>query len=276
MQTAKLLLASLVVLSSLVSACALINTQHRDESFTVTGPARLEGDVSVGHVMVHGADTSQIRIQATLRQARQTSFQTTQSGNTIRIDTHTTAGFASSAGQAAVQIIATVPWRTELRLSSSTGDIYVDEITGHIVLTTSGGRLQLSDCQGQIELTNQTGTTACRRVDGTFVVRSGAGSVILDEVGGSFDIETDSGDIHLGGQLAGELTHRLSSITGAIDVAIIDTPNLRLHANSETGLVRCMLALGDRSITDNQCSGILGSGGGTLQINTTTGRITVQ
>jgi DUF4097 and DUF4098 domain-containing protein YvlB len=276
MQTRKLLCASLVVLLSLVPACSLVNTQRRDESFTVTGPARLEGDVGISRIMVHGADTAQVRIQATLRHARQTVYRAIQSGDTIRIEVETVAGFASSAGKPAVEIVATVPQITELDLSSSTGDIYVDEIAGHIVLTTSSGSLQLSDCRSHIALYNQTGTTECRRVDGTFFIRSTAGSVILDEVSGTFDIETDSSDIDLEGQFADAQSHRLVSSSGAIEVAILGTPNLRLDAGSETGLVRCILTMHEQSIADHHCSGVLGTGAGTLQVRTSTGRVTVR
>jgi DUF4097 and DUF4098 domain-containing protein YvlB len=226
--------------------------------------------------MVHGADTDRIRIHSTLRHARQTGFRTTQSGDTVRIEVDSAAGFASSAGQPAVEIIATVPETTELDLTSSTGDIYIDEIAGPIVLVTSSGSLQLSDCRGEIELANQTGTTECRRVDGTFLIRSAAGSVILNDVSGAFDIETDSSDIDFKGRLAGERNHRLISTTGAIELAILGTPDLRLHATSETGLVRCLLTMREQSITDHQCSGVLGSGAGTLQVQTSTGRVTVR
>jgi DUF4097 and DUF4098 domain-containing protein YvlB len=276
MQTRRLLCASLVVLLLFLPACSLANTQRRDDSFAVSGPARLEGDVGISRVMIHGTNTDQIHIQATLRHARQTAYRTTQSDNTIRIQVETAAGFASSAGQPAVEIVATVPETTELDLRSSTGDIYVDEIAGRIVLATSGGSLQLSDCQNQIELRNQTGKTECRRVEGTFFIRSHAGSVNLDSVGGAFDVETDSGEIDVLGRFADGQAHCLVSSTGAIEVDIVGTPNLRLDATSETGLVRCVLTMREQSITDHQCSGVLGNGAGTLQVRTSTGRITVK
>jgi len=276
MQTWKLLRAGLVLLLWLAPSCSLVNTQRRDESFTVSGTARLEGDVGISRVVVHGANTDQIRIQATLRQARQTAFRTTQSGSTIRIEVDTAANIISSAGQPALEIIATVPEMTGVELSSSTGDIYIDEIAGGIALTTSSGSLQLSDCSGHIELSNQTGTTECRRVDGVFRVRSAAGNVILDDVSGTFDVETSSSDIDFEGQFADGEDHCLLSSTGAIDVAILGTANLRLHTASETGLVRCLLKMREQLVTNHSCSGVLGSGAGTLQIRTSTGRVTVR
>jgi len=276
MQTGKLLSASLVALALLVSACSLANTQRRDDSFTVSGPPRLEGAVAVSHVMVHGATTDQVRIQATLRYARETSYRTTQSGNVIRIQVDTATGLTSSAGQPAVEIVATVPHATELDLQSSTGDIYVDELQGRIVLTTSGGSLQLSDCQGQIELNNQTGSTQCRRSEGDFVMRSAAGSVLLNDVQGTFNVETESGDIDAQGVFAGGQEHLLLSQSGAVEVSIAGRPDLSVRARSETGLVRCILAMREQSITDRECSGILGSGSGTLDIRTVTGRVTVK
>jgi DUF4097 and DUF4098 domain-containing protein YvlB len=276
MQTWKFLCASLVVLLWLAPGCSLVNTQRRDESFTISGPARLEGEIGISRLVVQGANTDQIRIQATLRQARQTAYRTVQSDSAIRIEVDTAANITSSAGQPAVEIVATVPEMTEVELTSSTGDIYIDEIAGRIALTTSSGSLQLSDCRGHIELHNQTGTTESRRVDGSFLIRSAAGNVILHDVGGTFDIETGSSDIDLEGEFAEGQDHLLVSSTGAITVATLGSANLRLHVASESGLVRCLLTMRQQSITNHSCAGILGSGAGKLQIRTSTGRVTVQ
>lgn len=276
MQTTKLLISGLVLaFLLLLPACTLANVQTRDHSFQVGKSPRLEADVEISRLTVRSGTTDQVRIQATLRHARQTDYQVTQTGDTIKINVHMQPGFSSKLDQPAVEIIVTVPQNTDLDLRSSTGYVYVDEVSGHIALATFTGGIQLSDCEGRIELQNQTGSIACRRVRGTFDIRSDAGSVELDAVNGTFDVETNTAAINFEGELASAEQHRFESNIGSIDLFILGSPDLHVDASSQTGTVRCSLEMSVQVSTKHKCEGILGAGTGQLQVRTSTGSITI-
>ena len=275
MQTRKPVLAGLAV-ALLLSACAVLNAQTRDNLFQVNGTPRLEAGVEISRLMVRAGTSGEIRIQTTLRHATQTSYQVIQNENTISINVRMATGFSAKGGQPVVEIIATVPPETDLALTSSTGDIYVDEVSGQISLSTSSGGIQLSDCQGTIALQNQTGSTDCRRVQGQVRIRSEAGSVTLQSVAGAFDAETTTGKINFSGELWGDQQHRFASNSGPIELEIVGSPDLRIKASSESGSVRCGLSIEQSASTKNECSGVLGLGSGSLQIRTSTGSITVR
>ena len=259
----------------LLPACALAGAQTREYIFEAGESPRLEADVEISRLTVRSATTDQVHIQATLRYPRQTGYRVTQAGDTIKIDVHMQPGFSSKIDQPAVEIIATVPQVTDLDLRSSTGYLYVDEVSGHIKVTTSTGGIQVNDCQGRIELWNQTGSIACRRVQGAFHVRSDAGSVELGLVNGAFDVRTDSGAISFEGELTRAEQHRFESNTGSIDLLLLGSPDLRVDASSQTGSVRCNLEMAEQSSTERECKGVLEAGTGQLLVLTSTGSITI-
>jgi hypothetical protein len=276
MQPAKLLTWCLIVaLLVVLPACTLASLQTRDESFPVGESPRVEADVDISRLAVRSGTAGQARIEATLRHARQTDYQVTQTGDTIRILVRMQPGFSSKLDQPAVEIILTVPPNTDLDLRSSTGYLYVNDASGHIALTTATGGIQLSDCEGSMELQNQTGSIACRRAQGTLVIRSDAGKVTLDAVNGVFDVETNSGAISFEGELAPAGQHRFESTTGFVDLLILGSPDLRVDASSQAGSVRCRLEMSEQVSTKRECKGILGEGTGELQVRTSTGSITI-
>jgi len=276
MQARRLLTFGLILaLIPLLAHCTLANVQTREDSFKVGESPRVEADVEISRLTIRSGDLGQVRVQATLRYARQTNYQVTQSGDAIKIYVRMQAGFSSKLDQPAVEIIVTVPQKTDLDLRSSTGYLYVDEVSGHIALATSTGGIQLSDCEGSIELQNQTGSIACRRARGAFHILNGTGGVDLSAVNGTFEVQTDVGSINFEGELASGEQHCFESNTGPIDLHILGRPDLRVDASSQTGSVRCSLEMTEQVSTKRECKGILGTGTGQLQVRTSTGSITI-
>jgi DUF4097 and DUF4098 domain-containing protein YvlB len=276
MQTAKLLTCCLLLaLLVALPACTLTSIQTRDDSFAVSESARVEADVDSSRLAVRSGTAGHVRVQATLRHARQTDYQVTQTDDTIAIQVRMQPGFSSKLDRPAVEIILTVPQNTDLDLRSSTGYMYVNDASGHIALTTVAGGIQLSDCEGSMELQNQTGSIACRRVRGSLSIRSDAGKVTLDAVNGVFDVDTNSGAISFEGELAPAEQHRFESTTGIVDLLILGSPDLQVDASSQAGSVRCSLEMSEQVSTKRECKGILGEGTGELQVRTSTGSITI-
>jgi hypothetical protein len=276
MHTKKLLISSLAIALLVLPGCTVGGVQKRDDWFEVGDSPLVEANVELARLTVRAGTSGRVQIQATLRHASKTNYQVQQAGDTIKLDVQMQPGFSSKIDQPAVEIIATVPQSTNLDLRSSTGYLYVDEVSGHIMLTTSSGGIHLSDCERRIVLQNRTGTIECRRVQGEFHVRSDAGSVDLDTVKGTFDVETKSGRIRFEGELASAEEHRFKSDTGSVDLVVLGSPDLTLDAASQTGSVRCTLEIVEQARSKRVCKGILGTGAGQLQVTTSTGSITIR
>ncbi len=277
MRSSSLLTSGLMLALILpLAACILANVQTREDSFQVGESPRVEAEVEISRLTVRSGTAGQVRIQTTLRYARQTNYQVTQSGDMIRISVRMPAGFSSQLAQPAVEIIVTVPQNTDLDLRNSTGFLYVDEVSGHIALAASSGGIQVSDCQGRIELQTQTGSITCRRAQGTFEIRSDTGNVDLNPVKGTFHVKTSIGTISFEGELASAEQHRFESSAGTIDLRLSGNPDLRVDASSQTGSVLCGLIMAEQVSTKRECKGKLGAGAGQLLVRTSTGSITIR
>ena len=259
----------------LFSTCTFPNTQTRESSFEVGKSPRVEADVALGQLSVRSGSDGQVHVKATLRFALQTKYQVVQSGDTIQIQADMRTDFTSKLPYSPIEIMLTVPRETDLILHTSTGDLYADEVSGHIMLTTSSGGIQLSDSEGQIELQTQTGSIACRRVQGAFAIQSSTGNIDLQNVSGSFNVETDTGAIKFKGELASTEQHYFKSNTGSIDLQLLGHPALYIDVASETGSVHCGLDMIPQVSTERECKGVLGSGQGRVQVRTSTGSINI-
>jgi len=275
MRTGKLLAVGALAIVLLLGACTLSRTQTRVDSFTLGEAARLEADVEISRITIRSGVAGELRIESTLRAARSTEYQVTQEGDSVKLSVHMQPGFSYRGSEPAMVILVTVPPNIDLSVKSSSGYIYLDEVVGHIALATSSGGMQLSDSEGQFELQAQTGSIICRRMRGIFDVRDSIGPVSLLEVSGTFNVETETGTVTLEGTLDSAASHHFLSRSGSLDLRLLGEPNLRVDVSSESGVVRCALALDAPVTSERGCKGTLGSGTGQLEVRTYTGSIIV-
>ena len=268
----------LLSLLVMVVACGLANVRTQVDSFTVGDSPRLEADVDISRLQVRSTDAGQVRVETTLRHARQTEYQVSQTGDTIQLSVRMAQGFSNRSPAPPVEITISVPPNADLDLRSSSGYLYVNGVSGDITMTSSAGGLQVSDSAGSLELRTQTGPVECQRAQGDFVVQSNIGRVDLTDVIGTFDVATDTGSIYFAGQLTAARPQRFASNSGSIDLQLRDSPGLSVDASSQTGAVRCTVKMTAATSTRNMCKGVVGADVaiGELQVRTSTGAITIR
>jgi hypothetical protein len=269
-------LYSVLAVLTVLAACSLTNVQTRVDSFTVGDSPRLEGDVDLSRLAVRAGNAGQVRVQATLRHRRQTSYQVSQSGDTIQLSVHMAQGFSTMSTEAPVEITISVPPNTDVELHSSSGYLYVGNLSGHIILKSSTGGLQVSDSQGAYDFQTQTGSVVCRRAQGSFQIRTTVGDVDLSDVAGTWDVSTETGSILFEGELAAGQPQRFVSNGGDIDLHLLGSPDVHVDAFSQTGTVRCLVDMMTKASASNLCSGVVGAGTGELEVRTSTGTITIR
>jgi DUF4097 and DUF4098 domain-containing protein YvlB len=277
MRTVRMLqLYSALALLGALAACSLIDVQTRVGVFAVGNSPRLEADVDVGRLSIRAGSADQVRVEATLRHKRQTSYQVSQSGDTVHLSVRMAQGFSTISAEVPVEIAVAVPPNTDLDLRSSSGYLYVGNVSGHITVTSSAGGLQISDSQGTFELETQTGSIGCRRAQGSFQIRTTIGAVDLSDVSGTWDVSTATGSIRFEGELAAGQPQRFASTGGDVDLHLLGSPDLRVDAFSQTGSVRCLADMATSVSTVNLCRGVMGAGAGQLEVRTSTGAITIR
>ena len=267
---------AILILLSALAACNLTNVQTRVDSFKVGESPRLEADVDLSRLTVRAGSVGEVRVETTLRHKRQTTYQVGQSGDTVQVSVRMAQGFSTISSAAPVEVTVTVPPNADLELRSSSGFLYVGNVSGHIILRSTTGGLQVSDGHGAFELETQTGSVVCRRAQGTFQIRTTIGGVDLSDVSGTWDLVTETGSVLFEGELAAGQSHRFVSSGGDIDLHLLGSPDLRVDASSQTGPVRCLVDMKTSVTTRTLCTGSVGAGTGELRVRTSTGAITIR
>lgn len=181
-------------------------------SRAVDGPVVLDVEAGSGDVTVRAVETGTctVEVSGAGSAADRTTVQWHSGGVTVRVPR--SGGFLGR--DTTVHVTVTVPpgsraelstrsgaVRTsgtlaEVRASSGSGDVLLEQVSGFARVTTGSGRIELGDV-GQAQLRSGSGDVRLARVDGALEVGTGSGDVHAGDVGGTVQVHTGSGDVRL-------------------------------------------------------------------------------
>ncbi len=182
----------------------------------------------------------------------------------------------------------------EVQLTSTSGDVTARDISNGATVTTSSGEVTLSRIAGPLEV--QTGSGDVRLTEGQVVdanVQTNSGEIELDGVAGALTIQSNSGDITLrdaqNGQLAiqnqsGEVDYTgdlagdssVTTSSGDVELHLPASSGFVLNASTRSGDLDSGFDLRDEQRSDQELSGVVGEGGSTLTITTSSGGVSVE
>lgn len=149
------------------------------------------------------------------------------------------------------------------------GTVQIEAISGHVRLTDSAvATITASTFSGHLNLTGVTGLLQLNTVSGDITIRQAHDAQLA--------IETTSGDIDFTGSLKDNQAHRVATISGDVELQLPPQSNLRLDVNTLSGDIATTLDLRDSERDRRRLSGVVGMGGATLSINTTSGDIAIK
>lgn len=129
-----------------------------------------------------------------------------------------------TAGRNIGQVVleAIVPMRCDLELTTASGAINVQGVTGEIELKSASGKIETRQLGGKLAARTASGDVRADSVDGTAYLQSVSGSVEAYGIGGDVVIHTTSGDTRARGitgqlgfkTLSGELSVDRSRLNG--------------------------------------------------------------
>ncbi len=105
--------------------------------------------------------------------------------------------------------------RLEARTAS--GEVRVDDVTGHSVVQTASGDIQVRS-SGSCDLRSASGEIRARAVTGEAVAHSTSGDVELDATGGNVNARTVSGEIRVLDLTAGRV--ELTTVSGDVEIGL--------------------------------------------------------
>lgn len=123
-----------------------------------------------------------------------------------------------------------------LSVSTATGNVLADRVTGKATITTASGRLQVGELVAGGVLKNSNGTTVVGAVHGPVKVRSSNGDITVEEAEDDVEAKTANGAVSVLDAVRGSLM--LETAMGAIEVGIREGSAAWLDVTTKFGHVR--------------------------------------
>lgn len=183
----------------------------------------------------------------------------------------------------------------DLVVDVASADITATDTRGHLVLDTGSGDIELDGASGEVTLDTGSGDIAVRNVrDGNLVADTGSGDVSGGTIAvGSLNVDTGSGDVKLSDVSASEVLvdtgsgdveigflsepRRLSFDTGSggVRLTLPDSWSGRVELDTGSGSIHSDFRMLVEEMDDDYVSGRIGEGGGSLEVDTGSGNITL-
>lgn len=132
-------------------------------------------------------------------------------------------------------------------VETSGGSINLNDIGGNITASTAGGSIEVGNSGGDVSLETQGGGIVLRNVKGKVGASTAGGSIFVESAGQAVVAETAGGSINVK-QCGGEL--KATTAGGSVDVgdvnggAVLETSGGSIRLNSATGPVKASTAGG--------------------------------
>lgn len=135
------------------------------------------------------------------------------------------------------KIIVMVPTKFNVKVETSGGDIYMNEITGNINLYTSGGDIKLKNLIGKINAETSGGDIMLENINGEKFLSTSGGDINCKQIIGNLKAKTSGGDINIEA-IDGKIFAETSGGDIKIDYA---GENKGIKANTSGGNIHLLL-----------------------------------
>ena len=167
----------------------------------------------------------------------------------------------------------TVPWHHNVEVTTTGGDIVIDDLQGNVVTRASGGDVRIGRILGRVDVWASGGDIHVRGGQGVVAEASG-GDIRVSGVHGFVDARTSGGDV--GAEIVGglEVPSRLRTTGGDVEVVLADGIGVTLEAQTSGGSVTAAIPVfADAVGGGSRLSGHIGGGGALLTVRASGGDI---
>jgi DUF4097 and DUF4098 domain-containing protein YvlB len=247
---------------------AAARSEPDQQTFNVSQRPKLIVRVSTpGSVTITNGPDGQVTVRAEIVDRSSIEYRAVQEGNTISVSSRTKTwdpfiwGSYVFSGGPRTNITIASPKDADLQVETVTDPISIAGINGNVSCESKTGHVRLTDCAG------------------TTSVHTHTGNVELQNVNGLVDVGNTIGAVNFTGSLAAG-SNSIRTTTGDIDVALKGPQDLSIEANTVVGHIISRLDLAQSKYDRGQyigqhISGRIGSGRGRLNLEATTGSISI-
>ena len=181
-----------------------------------------------------------------------------------------------------------------VELSTLSGDITAGAVVGDAVLTSKSGDIEVESAEGDLTLSTLSGDLRTRSTTGHVRGDTKSGDVRVSDHSGAVSAGTLSGDVCVTGAATGQVTAKtlsgdvelsmslpedpkvlLQTRNGDIRLRVPAAANANISARTAQGSIDCRLPLQTTQASSKNLEGILGSGGGSVEISTSNGDVSI-
>lgn len=263
------------------------HVETMEKTFAVDGPPSLllRNVSGESHIAVGADGEVRVRARKRVRGASEerakrllenVEIRMEQNGNDISIRPHLyeqDRGWLDlfRGGRVAVDFDIAVPQGSRIDATTVSGNLDVNGTRGPIDLQSVSGDVTLEDVHGPIRLKTVSGDASCSELAGALEANSVSGDLAFDRCRlHSSDIVTVSGDVDISGELDAGREHRLKTISGDIDLALIGG-SFDLRYKTMSGELACDLVAQVTGDGRRDKHVIAGDGGVRVTVKTVSG-----
>lgn len=200
-------------------------------------------------------------------------------------------------GNMGVRYVIKAPHKLDLdRISSTNGSMQVGDIDGRMRLHTTNGSVRTARVRGSLEAATSNGSVTVEDLDGSATLHTTNGRVIAEGIHGALDatssnggiqarllkpeahrtvrLQTTNGSIDLTMDSLADNDIRAGTSNGGITVRLPSSAGAHIHAHTSHSSIQTDFDIrGGVKWSKTQLEGDIGSGGPTVELTSTNGRI---
>jgi DUF4097 and DUF4098 domain-containing protein YvlB len=130
----------------------------------------------------------------------------------VRVTTPPGSDLVSKVGSASIEATGSLG---NVRISTGSGQIALDEVEGQAVVQTGSGDVRAGRIGAEADLKSGSGDVLVTRLEGTSRLSTGSGDIRVDQADGAVSLKSGSGDLRVG-----EASSRASLTTASGDLEV--------------------------------------------------------
>jgi hypothetical protein len=164
----------------------------------------------------------------------------------------------------------------KISLEGTSSDIEVKNLKGELGINCTSGSVVIEELQASLKCSQTSGDLEVKGLSGDVSATSTSGNLWIEQNQGSLDLNTTSGDIEAKTQISSAKNYYLETTSGDIDLYISKGAQANLKIETTSGEINMDIPMVLKNATRNSLSGILGSGGGKIEVQTVSGDINIE
>lgn len=275
--------------------------KHQELTFSIDAGKKLRIENPIGDIVVTGgADMAQVVADAVIRASTREKAEEKAHSWAVMVEEVPEGSIVripklDESFSATCDLNVRVPNGVALEIRSTNGDVSISQTNGSVDVDTMKGDVSVQNAQGSVRLYLTTGDLHLQdaegdrvhmetrsgdihavRVRGNITATATSGDMEFDDLAGArVNLETVNGDVQVA--MAEPALEQLAirSVNGDVNLQIPDGGSYKVNLTAVSGDVSCDLPASQVERGDRHWRGVVGDGGGVLEVNTVRGDINV-